>query len=75
MGGFSGFGNSPLKKADSKLIKQSADIRKKAKEIEDEFIKNFKVPLFQLGSRKKKFNVTAGPLVPQKEQMNLQIKK
>ena len=73
MRGFGGFGNSPLKKADSKLI-QSADIRKKAKEIEDEFIKNF---LFQLGSRKKKkkFNVTAGPLVPQKEQMNLQIKK
>ena len=74
MRGFGGFGNSPLKKADSKLIQQSADIRKKAKEIEDEFIKNF---LFQLGSRKKKkkFNVTAGPLVPQKEQMNLQIKK
>ena len=81
MRGFSGFGEgaSPLKEADNKLIEQSADIRKKAEEIEDEFIKNFKIPnfLFQLGSRKKKkkFNVTAGPLVPQKEQMNLQIKK
>ena len=43
MRGFPGFKNSPLKEADNKLIEQSADIRKKAKEIEDEFIKNFTI--------------------------------
>ena len=45
MRGFSGFGEgaSPLREADNKLIEQSADIRKKAEEIEDEFIKNFTI--------------------------------
>tara|TARA_R110000737_G_C14472311_1_gene466972 strand:+ start:469 stop:759 length:291 start_codon:yes stop_codon:yes gene_type:complete len=51
MQGFSGFGNSPLKKMNKKLVKQAADIRKKAEEIEDEFVENFKI---LTGNRKKK---------------------
>ena len=51
MKGFSGFGNSPLKKMNKKLVKQAADIRKKAEEIEVEFVENFKI---LTSNRKKK---------------------
>tara|TARA_R110002153_G_scaffold179174_1_gene332559 strand:+ start:438 stop:893 length:456 start_codon:yes stop_codon:yes gene_type:complete len=34
---------SPIKKANKKLVEQAGNIRKKAKEIEDEFINNFTI--------------------------------
>jgi len=43
---------SPIKKANKKLVEQAGNIRKKAKEIEDEFINNFTITASSRGLTK-----------------------
>ena len=43
---------SPIKKANKKLVEQAGNIRKKAKEIEDEFINNFTITTSSRGLTK-----------------------